>query len=92
MGLSNRKRVPATEISDERFRNRKATTSRRVTYPITTFKFSVLGSVKDGIQIDMRSLDQVVISEDGKTATIGGGARIKEAVAQLWAAGKETCT
>ena len=49
-----------------------------------------LDSVKNGIQIDMRAIDHVIIAEDGKTARIGGGAKVKKTVDTLWAAGKET--
>lgn len=51
---------------------------------------AALASVKNGIQIDMRSMNKVVISEDGKSATVGGGLRIKEFADILWDAGKET--
>ncbi|KAJ3948381.1 uncharacterized protein N0V96_002630 [Colletotrichum fioriniae] len=45
---------------------------------------------KNVVSIDLRGMDQVVISEDGETATIGGGASVKEVVSTLWAAGKQT--
>lgn len=45
---------------------------------------------KNVVSIDLRGIDQVVISEDGETATIGGGANVKEVVNTLWAAGKQT--
>ncbi|KAF2096059.1 FAD-binding domain-containing protein [Rhizodiscina lignyota] len=51
-----------------------------------------LSHVRDGIQIDLRAMDQVVISEDGKSAVIGGGAKVKKVVDELWAFGKETVT
>lgn len=49
-----------------------------------------LGAIKDGIQIDMRGMDQVVISEDGKSATIRGGAKVRKVVDKLWEQGKQT--
>lgn len=49
-----------------------------------------LASAKNAIQIDFRKLNQVKVSEDGKTATIGGGARVKEVVDILIESGKQT--
>ncbi|UQC79355.1 uncharacterized protein CLUP02_04834 [Colletotrichum lupini] len=49
-----------------------------------------LSLAKNVVSIDLRSMDQVVLSEDGETATIGGGASVKEVVNTLWAAGKQT--
>lgn len=40
--------------------------------------------------IDVRGWNQVEIAEDGKTATLGGGASVKTVVNALWAAGKQT--
>ncbi|KXH50716.1 hypothetical protein CSIM01_01565 [Colletotrichum simmondsii] len=51
-----------------------------------------LSLAKNVVSIDLRGMDQVVISEDGETATIGGGASVKEVVNTLWAAGKQTVT
>ncbi|RAL04785.1 FAD-binding oxidoreductase [Aspergillus ibericus CBS 121593] len=44
----------------------------------------------NGIEIRMRKLNSTVISEDGKTATFGGGKRSGEVIEALWAAGKQT--
>ena len=49
-----------------------------------------LESVRNGIQIDMRDMNDIIISEDGKTARIGGGAKVKKTVNTLWDAGKQT--
>jgi FAD/FMN-containing dehydrogenase len=49
-----------------------------------------LGVLKNAVQIDIRGMNQISVSHDGKTATIGGGARVKEVVDTLWAAGKQT--
>ncbi|KAI3527600.1 hypothetical protein CSPX01_16853 [Colletotrichum filicis] len=51
-----------------------------------------LSLAKNVVSIDLRGMDQIVISEDGETATIGGGASVKEVVNTLWAAGKQTVT
>ncbi|KAF2668117.1 FAD-binding domain-containing protein [Microthyrium microscopicum] len=51
-----------------------------------------LGSVKDGILIDMRRMNSMSLSDDGKSVTIGGAAKIKKVVGDLWLAGKETTT
>lgn len=51
---------------------------------------TALAEVKDGIQIDMRGMNQVSISDDGRIATIGGGTTIKQLDDYLWANGKET--
>jgi len=51
-----------------------------------------LGAAKNTLQIDMRGMNHVIISNDGKTAKIGGGARVKEIVQELWDAGKQTVT
>ncbi|KAF2188366.1 hypothetical protein K469DRAFT_685078 [Zopfia rhizophila CBS 207.26] len=42
-----------------------------------------LGNVKKGIQIWMRSMNQVTISEDGTYATIEGGEKAREATDAL---------
>ncbi|PWY90260.1 putative FAD-dependent oxygenase [Aspergillus sclerotioniger CBS 115572] len=44
----------------------------------------------NGIEIRMRNLNSTVISEDGKTVTLGGGKRSGEVIEALWAAGKQT--
>ncbi|KAI8316760.1 FAD-linked oxidoreductase [Colletotrichum sp. SAR11_59] len=49
-----------------------------------------LQDAKDAIMIDVRGWNQVEIAEDGKTATLGGGASVKTVVNALWAAGKQT--
>jgi FAD/FMN-containing dehydrogenase len=45
---------------------------------------------QNAMQIDFRQLDHVIIAEDGKTATIGGGTKIKPVIDTLEAAGKRT--
>ncbi|KAG9495357.1 hypothetical protein J7337_013599 [Fusarium musae] len=47
---------------------------------------------KDVIVVDLRDQNDVEIAEDGKSATIGGGASVKKVVNELWAAGKQTVT
>ena len=49
-----------------------------------------LGMVENAIQIDLRALNRVDLSSDGKTAIVGGGTKIKKMVRELWAAGKQT--
>ncbi|KAI1459380.1 hypothetical protein F4805DRAFT_473318 [Annulohypoxylon moriforme] len=51
-----------------------------------------LASAKNAIQIDFRSLNQVKLSEDGTTTTIGGGATVKQVVSTLEDLGKRTVT
>ncbi|KAI1498756.1 hypothetical protein F5X99DRAFT_411811 [Biscogniauxia marginata] len=51
-----------------------------------------LGTAKNAIQIDFRSLDQIKLSEDGTTATIGGGTTVKQVVSTLEGLGKRTVT
>lgn len=53
---------------------------------------SSLGNVKNGIQISMGSLNDVKISEDGTSATLGGGIKGKEVTDALWPYGKQTGT
>jgi FAD/FMN-containing dehydrogenase len=48
-----------------------------------------LGNVKNGIGISMRGMAYVLISDDGRTATIGGGIQSGEVIAALWARGKQ---
>jgi FAD/FMN-containing dehydrogenase len=49
-----------------------------------------LGQAKNAIQIDLRSLNHVILSEDGKSAIIGGGARVIDTVSTLTSLGKRT--
>lgn len=51
-----------------------------------------MGKAKNSIQIDFRSLDHIKLSEDGKSAAIGGGANVKDTVEKLAALGKRTVT
>ncbi|KAF1982024.1 Glucooligosaccharide oxidase [Aulographum hederae CBS 113979] len=51
-----------------------------------------LAGLKDGIQIDMHRMDKVEVSQDGKTAMVGGGARVKRVIEELRVAGKQTPT
>ncbi|KAJ4251472.1 hypothetical protein NW762_011457 [Fusarium torreyae] len=51
-----------------------------------------LNLAKDVIIVDLRGRNAVEVSEDGKSATIGGGASIKKVVHDLWAEGKQTVT
>ncbi|KAI8959246.1 hypothetical protein F5Y11DRAFT_333866 [Daldinia sp. FL1419] len=51
-----------------------------------------MASAKDAIQIDFRKLNQVELSEDGKSAVIGGGASVKEVVGGLGKLGKQAVT
>ncbi|GKT48171.1 FAD-linked oxidoreductase chyH [Colletotrichum spaethianum] len=51
-----------------------------------------LSQANNVIIIDLREWDTVNIAEDGKIATIGGGASVKKVVNTLWAAGKQTVT
>ncbi|KAG6362865.1 hypothetical protein INS49_007960 [Diaporthe citri] len=51
---------------------------------------STVGRMQSGIEIWMNQLQSVEIAEDGKTATIGGGALSTNVTQALWAAGKQT--
>ncbi|TEA18247.1 FAD-linked oxidoreductase chyH [Colletotrichum sidae] len=51
-----------------------------------------LHTAKDAVVIDLRGWNQVALADDGKSATIGGGASVKKVVNELWAAGKQTVT
>lgn len=51
---------------------------------------STVGRMQSGIEIWMDQLQTVEIAEDGKTATIGGGALTTNVTHALWAAGKQT--
>lgn len=53
---------------------------------------TTLGRMQGGIEIWLKQLSGVVISEDGTTATIGGGTISKRVTDDLWAAGKQTVT
>lgn len=53
---------------------------------------TTLGKMDRGIEIYMRQLSGVKISEDGETAKIGGGTLSKDVTDQLWAAGKQSVT
>lgn len=48
-----------------------------------------LGNVRNGIGISMRGMAYVHVSEDGRSATIGGGTQSGEVIAALWAKGKQ---
>lgn len=47
-----------------------------------------LANAKNAFQIDFRKMNQVKLSEDGKTATIAGGATVKQVIDGLAAVGK----
>ncbi|RBR08465.1 uncharacterized protein FIESC28_10265 [Fusarium coffeatum] len=47
---------------------------------------------KDAIVVDIRGMNEVKLVEDGKSATISGGASVKKVVDTLWAAKKQTVT
>ncbi|TVY85094.1 FAD-linked oxidoreductase azaG [Lachnellula suecica] len=51
-----------------------------------------LGEAKKAIQIDLRSLNKITLSDDGQTATIGGGASVKDTINTLASLGKRTVT
>ncbi|RYP52809.1 hypothetical protein DL768_002058 [Monosporascus sp. mg162] len=51
-----------------------------------------LASAKGAIQIDFRNLNQVKVSQDGSSATIGGGATVKQVVGTLMGLGKQAVT
>ncbi|KAL5360111.1 FAD binding domain protein [Aspergillus floccosus] len=53
---------------------------------------TTLGKMDHGIEIYMGQLSSVEISDDGKTATIGGGTISKDVTDRLWEAGKQTVT
>jgi FAD/FMN-containing dehydrogenase len=53
---------------------------------------TTVGKVKNGIEIWMRSLNQIVIAEGGKTVTMGGGVLSVNVTEALWRAGKQTGT
>jgi hypothetical protein len=43
-----------------------------------------------GIEIYLPQLNSVSIAKDGRSATVGGGANVKNLTDTLWAAGKQT--
>lgn len=49
---------------------------------------STLGAAKNGIEIHIRTLNQVVINADGKSASVGGGSYNQELIDTLWNKGK----
>lgn len=51
---------------------------------------TTLGNMRDGIQISLERLNDIVIARDKKTVTIGGGTVSKSLTTALWAAGKQT--
>ncbi|KAJ2979491.1 hypothetical protein NUW58_g7186 [Xylaria curta] len=51
-----------------------------------------LSEAKNAIQVDLRSLNYVKLSKDGKTAAIGGGANVKDTINALTTLGKRTVT
>ncbi|KAH6692471.1 FAD binding domain-containing protein [Plectosphaerella plurivora] len=53
---------------------------------------TTLGRMTHGIEIFLDQLSGVKVSEDGKTATIGGGTGSKVVTDSLWDAGKQTVT
>ncbi|KAI1361510.1 FAD binding domain protein [Xylaria arbuscula] len=53
---------------------------------------TTVGKMKSGIEIWMDNLNSVKVSEDGKTATFGGGVLSKTVTDSLWALGKQTVT
>ncbi|KAK1994329.1 FAD-binding domain-containing protein [Colletotrichum falcatum] len=53
---------------------------------------TTLGRMDSGIEIYINQLSGVEVSENGKTAKIGGGTRSKLVTDTLWGAGKQTVT
>ncbi|KAI3390594.1 hypothetical protein diail_9111 [Diaporthe ilicicola] len=51
-----------------------------------------LGNVRNGIGISTRGMVYVHISDDGRSATIGGGTQSGEVIGALWARGKQAVT
>ena len=51
---------------------------------------TTLGKMDYGIEIYLPQLNSVSIAKDGRSATIGGGANVKNLTDTLWAAGKQT--
>lgn len=53
---------------------------------------SSLANFESGIQIWLNHLNSVSVANDGKTATIGGGALARHIIDSLWDKGKQTVT
>ncbi|GAW22033.1 hypothetical protein ANO14919_115680 [Xylariales sp. No.14919] len=53
---------------------------------------TTLGRMGRGVAIHLGQLSTVVVAQDGKTATIGGGASSKTVTDALWELGKQTVT
>jgi len=53
---------------------------------------TTLNTLKGGVQINMRKMNQTQISSGGKTATVGGGIMQYEIVAALWQDRKQAGT
>lgn len=51
---------------------------------------SSLAKVRSGVEISMRQMNRIAIADDGKSVTIGGGAKVKDVTHALAAAGKRT--
>ncbi|KAI0458562.1 putative FAD-dependent oxygenase [Xylaria acuta] len=51
-----------------------------------------LGRMNRGVAIHLGQLSNVTVAQNGKTATIGGGALSKAVTDALWASGKQTVT
>lgn len=51
-----------------------------------------LSTIRDAVAISLRKLNYITVNPDGKTATIGGGAKIYEVTRALWQNGKQTST
>ncbi|KAL8704812.1 MAG: hypothetical protein Q9201_002044 [Fulgogasparrea decipioides] len=49
---------------------------------------STLGVVKNGIEIHIRALNQIVVNADGRSASVGGGSYNQELIDTLWNQGK----
>lgn len=49
-----------------------------------------LFSAKNAILINLREMNDVEVSEDGRSAMIGPGAKVKKVINDLWAQGKQT--
>ncbi|KFY01573.1 hypothetical protein V490_00837 [Pseudogymnoascus sp. VKM F-3557] len=93
MPVANVVVVPGTEndvVQTVKFANAKYLpflTVNGVHGSITT-----LGQMTHGIEISMKQLNSIKISNDGQTVTIGGGVMSKNVTDTLWAAGKQTVT
>lgn len=49
-----------------------------------------LGKLKNGIEINLRTLDKIRINTDGKSATMQGGVYDDQVISSLWDAGYVT--